>query len=125
MRYAHQVCRETKAENSELKEIIVIRQCQQYYIRIFLDPRAYISGLPPKPKQNFNQRFGFKYDPAAPETPISGVSPQGKIKAEQNTEINEFYLIYFYTGVDLIDRLLSFDHRLRPTAQQALGKLSY
>jgi len=122
MKYAHQVCRETKAENFELKEIIVIRQCQQYYIRIFLDPRAYISGLSPKPKQNFNQRFGFKYDPAS-QTPVSGVSPQGKIRTRQNKETNEFYLLYFYTGVDLLDRLLSFDHRLRPTAEEALGKL--
>jgi hypothetical protein len=83
---------------------------------------VYIRGLPRKPKQKFNELFGFKYGPAS-EIPISGVSPQGKIKAEQNKETNEFYLIYFYTGVDLLDRLLSFDHRLRPTAEEALGKL--
>ncbi len=80
--------------------------------------------MPPKPKENFTELFGFKYDPAS-QTPVSGVSPQGKIRTKQNKEINEFYLLYFYTGVDLLDRLLSFDHRLRPTAQQALGKLSY
>ena len=28
------------------------------------------------------------------------------------------------TGVDLLDRLLSFDHRIRPTAEEALGKIS-
>jgi hypothetical protein len=27
-------------------------------------------------------------------------------------------------GIDLLDRLLSFDHRVRPTAEEALGKLS-
>jgi len=89
---------------------------------MFLDTRAYISGLPPKPKQNFNELFGFKYDPAS-ETPVSGVSSQGKIRTKQNRKINEFYLRYFYTGVEILDRMLSFDHRLRPTAEQALGKL--
>jgi hypothetical protein len=80
--------------------------------------------LPPKQKQNFNELFGFKYGPV-PQAPISSVSPEGKIKAKQSRERNEFYLLYFYTGVDLLDRLLSFDPRLRPTAEQALGKLSY
>ncbi|CAF2239461.1 unnamed protein product [Rotaria magnacalcarata] len=60
---------------------------------------GYISRLEPKPKQNFNQLFGFKYDVTG-ETIISGVSPQ---------------------GVDLLDRLLSFDPRLRPTAEEALA----
>jgi p38 MAP kinase len=60
---------------------------------------SFISQLPSRPKQDFNQLFGFKYD-AGTQTPISGVSPQ---------------------GVDLLDRLLSFDHRKRPTAVEALA----
>jgi len=38
-------------------------------------------------------------DPSS-KTPVSGVSPQ---------------------GIALLDRLLSFDHRIRPTAEQALS----
>jgi hypothetical protein len=34
---------------------------------------------------------------------------------------NEFHLII---GIDLLTRLLSFDHRERPSAESALGKLS-
>jgi hypothetical protein len=30
----------------------------------------------PRPRQDFNELFGFKYDTAT-QTPISGVSPQG------------------------------------------------
>ncbi|CAF1230856.1 unnamed protein product [Rotaria sp. Silwood1] len=63
------------------------------------EPRKYISRLKPKPKQDFNRLFGFQYDPATNER-ISGVSPK---------------------GVDLLDRLLSFDPRQRPTAQEALA----
>jgi hypothetical protein len=44
---------------------------------ITLDTCAYISRLPPTPKRDFNELFGFKYG-ASTETPISGVSPQGK-----------------------------------------------
>jgi hypothetical protein len=33
------------------------------------------------------------------------------------------YLYDFIVGVDLLGRLLSFDHRARPTAAEALGKL--
>ncbi|CAF0730753.1 unnamed protein product [Rotaria sordida] len=60
---------------------------------------AYISRMRPKPKTNFNELFGFKYDPLT-ETSISGVSPE---------------------GVDLLDQLLSFDPRQRPTVEQALS----
>ena len=33
------------------------------------------------------------------------------------------HLLYCITGIDFLDRLLSFDPRIRPTAEQALGKL--
>ncbi|CAF1463316.1 unnamed protein product, partial [Rotaria sordida] len=63
------------------------------------EARSYISRMKPIPKQDFNQLFGYKYN-ATINTPIAGVSPE---------------------GVDLLDRLLSFDHRQRPTAEQALA----
>ncbi|CAF1238606.1 unnamed protein product [Rotaria sordida] len=62
------------------------------------EAREYISRLKPKPKQDFNRLFGFQYDSATNER-ISGVLPK---------------------DVDLLDRLLSFDPRRRPTAQEAL-----
>lgn len=65
-----------------------------------LDARDYINKLPVKAKQDYNQLFGVKRDPATNKI-ISGVSPD---------------------GIRLLDRLLSFDHRIRPTAAQALGK---
>jgi hypothetical protein len=40
-------------------------------------------------------------------------------------QTNYFHLLNFLIGIDLLERLLSFDHRLRPTTEQALGKLSY
>jgi hypothetical protein len=42
---------------------------------------SYISQLPSRPKQDFNQLFSFKYD-AATQTPISGVSPKGESTTE-------------------------------------------
>ncbi|CAF1121538.1 unnamed protein product [Rotaria sordida] len=63
------------------------------------ESRTYISRMTPKPKQDFNQLFGYKYDSTGNKR-IAGVPPE---------------------GVDLLDRLLSFDHRLRPTAEQALA----
>ncbi|CAF2824148.1 unnamed protein product [Rotaria sp. Silwood2] len=60
---------------------------------------AYIGRLEFKPKKDFNELFGFKYDPLT-EKPISGVSPE---------------------GIDFLDRLLSFDPRRRPTAEEALA----
>jgi len=78
--------------------------------------------LTPKPKQDFNRLFGYKYD-GVTQTPISGISPEGKSRIEQSNETNEFHLLYFFTGVDLLDRLLLFDHRQRPNAEEALSKL--
>ena len=62
--------------------------------------RDYIHKLQPKPKQDYKKLFGYKYDPNS-KTPVSGVSPQ---------------------GIALLDRLLSFDHRVRPSAAEALCK---
>jgi hypothetical protein len=39
-------------------------------------------------------------------------------------QTNYSYLFHFIIGIDFLGRLLSFDHRLRPTVEQALGKLS-
>ncbi|CAF3445290.1 unnamed protein product [Rotaria socialis] len=61
--------------------------------------RDYIHKLPTKPKQDYKKLFGYKYEPGS-RIPVSGVSPQ---------------------GIALLDRLLSFDHRTRPTAQEALS----
>jgi hypothetical protein len=41
--------------------------------------------LPPRSKQDFNELFGFKYDSASQE-PISGVSPEGKLRTEQRSK---------------------------------------
>ncbi|CAF1455127.1 unnamed protein product [Rotaria magnacalcarata] len=60
---------------------------------------AYISRLPPKTKKDYNVLFGFKYDPVT-KTMTSGVSPE---------------------GIDFLDCLLTFDHRTRPTAEEALS----
>ncbi|CAF0735458.1 unnamed protein product [Rotaria sp. Silwood1] len=60
---------------------------------------AYINRMKPIVKKNFNELFGFKYDPLTKNT-ISGVSPE---------------------GVDLLEHLLSFDPRQRPTVEQALS----
>ncbi len=46
------------------------------YIRTFLEMFDYIVQLTPRPRQDFNQLFGFQYDTAT-QPPISGVSPQG------------------------------------------------
>ena len=64
-----------------------------------LDARDYINKLATKPKQDYKKLFGYKYE-LGPKTPVSGISPQ---------------------GIALLDRLLSFDHRTRPSAEQALG----
>lgn len=64
------------------------------------DARDYINKLPTKPKQDYQKLFGYKYESGS-KTPKSGVSPE---------------------GIALLDRLLSFDHRKRPNAVEALGK---
>jgi hypothetical protein len=65
---------------------------------LILVARDYIHKLAAKPKQNYQKLFGYKYEPNS-KTPVSGVSPQ---------------------GIALLDRLLSFDHRTRPSAKEAL-----
>ncbi|CAF1568993.1 unnamed protein product, partial [Adineta steineri] len=59
----------------------------------------YIGGFLPRTKIDFNQKFGFKYQPAEAD-PISDVSP---------------------LAIELLDRLLTFDPRKRPTAEEALA----
>jgi len=61
--------------------------------------RDYIHKLPIKPKQDYNKLFGYKYEHGS-RAPVSGISPE---------------------GIALLDRLLSFDHRKRPTAPEALS----
>lgn len=61
--------------------------------------RDYIHKLPRKEKQDYKKLFGYKYEPGS-RTPVSGISPE---------------------GIALLDRLLSFDHRKRPTAVEALS----
>ncbi len=46
-----------------------------------------------------------------------------KVNEEQNKETNWFHVFGVIIGVDLLDRLLSFDARLRPTAEEAIGRL--
>ncbi|CAF1507925.1 unnamed protein product, partial [Rotaria sordida] len=62
----------------------------------------YVSRFEPKSKKDLNELFGFCNGPST-QSIISGVSPE---------------------GVDFLDHLLLFDPRQRPTAKQALGKLS-
>ncbi|CAF2972749.1 unnamed protein product [Rotaria sp. Silwood2] len=84
------------------------------------EPRSYISRMTPKAKQDFNQLFGFQYDSTG-ETPISGVSPQGKFQIKEvRIKINFIPFCFLITGIDLLDKLLSFDHRDRPTTEKAL-----
>ncbi|CAF1568214.1 unnamed protein product, partial [Adineta steineri] len=59
----------------------------------------YIGGFQPRTKIDFNQKFGLKYQPAEAD-PISDVSP---------------------LAIELLDRLLTFDPRKRPTAEEALA----
>ncbi|UJR33746.1 hypothetical protein I4U23_021173 [Adineta vaga] len=63
------------------------------------DAAAYIRQIAPRSPQDFNQLFGYKYTEGN-ANPTSGVSPD---------------------GVDLLRRLLSFDHRQRPSAEEALA----
>ena len=54
---------------------------------------------------------------------------QYRVFQQQVNEQQNKYILSFNTshvipiGIDLLDRLLSFDHRQRPTAVEALGKL--
>ena len=67
---------------------------------ICLVARDYIHKLPTKPKQDYKKLFGYKYEHGS-RTPVSGISAE---------------------GIALLDRLLSFDHRKRPSAVEALCK---
>ena len=66
-----------------------------------LDIVNFILHLPSEPGEDFNTLFGYKYAEGNLQ-PVAGVSPH---------------------GVDLLRKLLSFDHRQRPTAAEALGKV--
>ncbi len=46
-----------------------------------------------RPTQDFNQLFGFKYDPET-EAPISGVSPQGKFTTNEVFSSLSFHYRY-------------------------------
>jgi hypothetical protein len=63
--------------SSDILEFSSIKQYDCYYIGKFLGARTFISGMQPRPRKDFNQLFGFKYDPET-EAPISGVSQHGK-----------------------------------------------
>jgi phage-related protein len=63
--------------SSDVLEFSSIKQYDHYYIGKFLEARTFISKMETRPRQDFNQLFGFKYDPET-QAPISGVSPQGK-----------------------------------------------
>ncbi|CAF1961517.1 unnamed protein product [Rotaria magnacalcarata] len=64
-----------------------------------IEAASFILKMEPKPRKDFHELFGYKYDSKTP-VPISGVSPE---------------------GVDLLERLLSFDPRQRPTVEEALA----
>ncbi|UJR11647.1 hypothetical protein I4U23_015828 [Adineta vaga] len=59
----------------------------------------YIRKLPLKPRRDFNELFGYKYHSAG-KISTSGISAE---------------------GIDLLDSLLTFDRRIRPTAEEALA----
>ncbi|CAF4342387.1 unnamed protein product [Rotaria sp. Silwood2] len=65
--------------------------------------KYYIHKLPPRQKQNYKKLVGYKYETGS-RTLVYGVSLQ---------------------GIALLDQLLSFDHRTRLTAEEALGKNIY
>jgi hypothetical protein len=46
-----------------------------------------------------------------------------KVNEQQNEETNKLHALDLIIGVDLLERLLSFDDRKRPTAAEALGDL--
>ncbi|CAF3187964.1 unnamed protein product, partial [Rotaria sp. Silwood2] len=63
--------------------------------------KYYIHKLPPRQKQNYKKLVGYKYETGS-RTLVYGVSLQ---------------------GIALLDQLLSFDHRTRLTAEEALAVL--
>lgn len=56
---------------------------------VFLAPRQFISGFPPKAKQDYNQLFGYKYN--SDHTIKSGVSPEGGLQIEKFNNIAFYY----------------------------------
>ncbi|CAF1215742.1 unnamed protein product [Adineta steineri] len=80
-------------------ELLYIVQYNYNYTENVLDAISYISRLQPRAKVDFNQLFGFRYQPGE-AAPVSGVSSH---------------------GIDLLNHLLTFDPRLRPTAEEALA----
>jgi hypothetical protein len=75
MKYVAQVCIQIATRESDIEEFVISRS-NHVFIRTVSGTASFISQLPSRPKQDFNQLFGFKYD-AGTQTPISGVSPQG------------------------------------------------
>ncbi|CAM4896127.1 unnamed protein product [Rotaria socialis] len=71
-----------------------------YYFHDYCEKAAgFILKMEPKQRKDFHELFGYKYGSKTP-VPISGVSPK---------------------GIDLLERLLSFDPRQRPTVEEALA----
>ncbi|CAF4496343.1 unnamed protein product [Rotaria sp. Silwood2] len=84
------------------------------------ESRTYLSHMRPRPRQNFDQLFGFQYDSQRIE-PISGVSPQGRFRTKSDKNIFISFTFPLITGIDLLGSLLSFDPRQRPTTEEALA----
>ncbi|CAF1475184.1 unnamed protein product [Adineta steineri] len=80
-------------------EFLYITQYNHSCTENILEARNYISTLQLRAGVDFNQLFGFKYQPGE-AAPVSGVSPH---------------------GIALLSRLLTFNPRLRPTAEEALA----
>lgn len=85
-------------------------------IVLFEDTAEYINGLERVDKADYQGLFGYKYNKLTSSEPISGLSPAGKLKTGYFLSI-----VNIWIGIDLLDKLLQFDHRERLTAEQALG----
>ncbi len=58
------------------RKILYWQRNDNHCISTILETGLYIRGLAARPRQDFNQLFGYRYG-ADPQTPISGVSSQG------------------------------------------------